>query len=622
MFSRRSLLERLEDKIFQDGSFTIFVSSDPGFLKSSESCTSPFFEALTLAALTEARDELAGPLKNRLSLSLKKEEHENGSFMYWHRGSAETKQRPYPDDLDTTSVCLSALRKYDSAFFSGERLGKYVNLLLAQELKPGGPYKTWLVDEAAGEAWKDIDPVVNANIAAFLLTEEIALKGLSAYLADMLADRAAVSPYYLSRIPFLYFLSHGGEQFFSGIREEIVKIDSSSLTPLELSMLITTLCRIGSLDLARAHASSLLLLSVEEIDQPYPFCIDRKENGQAFFAGSPVLTLSLTLEATALLGRLQASAEREEKGEEAEALFAAVLTRAKNRFTSCPPDLQRNAYEVISQMAESDTRREKTLLPYFYAKGTGGLEGVEKEWLETLCLAHFFGWIAYTIYDHVLDDELIKSHLPVANVALRELTLLFSRFVPPGVLMDILDAVEGANTWEVTHCRLPVTVLPDFTRGKEIVERSWGLILSPLAICLKFEFALESKETMALKTFFEHYIFAKQLNDDAHDWEADLLCGQLNPVNTRVLERFPEALANAGVHLERLRSIFWNTVLPGICQDIFSHIQKAEESILLLPLGSRDFLSALLKPFEQSAHDALAERDRTLAFLESVRFTS
>jgi len=608
---RISLVERFERELQSEGTFFISVAA--------EQRTSPFFHALALSALSVSKSDRTTELCDLMSHRLGQEWNRNGSLNYAFRGSAEALAHPYPDDLDTTSCGYLAAMNTAPDFLTGKRLAAYVKLLMAVEVEPGGPYKTWLVSESADEAWKDIDPCVNANIAAVLAHEKMELPGLDAYLWRVLDDRTIQSPYYPSRISFLYFLSRTKKETFAPrITTELLEQVPERCNPLECAMIISSLVRMGERALAEPYYERMVeRVRTSSVFAPYPFCIDRILKGEVRYAGAIALTIACILEADALYAVPSGREPIEEIGGDLK-MLSDVERVVRDRFNLAGDDVGIIARGVIDECLRGDPQGEKSLLPYLFAVAWGREEELDHDWMIKLCAAHFMGWMAYTIYDDVLDDELQKPHLPVANICLRELTRLFDEYLPIDLVRSVLDTVENANAWEVTHCRLPVSVLPDFGNGERFVERSWGVVLGPLAIASKLGYAPESEEMKALEQFFYHYILAKQLNDDAHDWEADLLKGAINGVSVRLLARVPGAIDSPALHMDEMKNLFWHEVLDQVSTDILAHVEEGRKALDHFPEHARSFFLKLLEPFVRSAEQAMKERDKTLAFLQAL----
>src|SRR5262249_49160595 len=123
-----------------------------------------FFTSNILAALAVTHDPALFEVKQKSVGFLLNQKSPQWSFNYWDRQSPEFRELPYPDDLDDPFCALAALTATDPQLITGQALAHAVNLLTATEVKPGGPYRTWLVTAAAEAVWQDVDLAVNANV--------------------------------------------------------------------------------------------------------------------------------------------------------------------------------------------------------------------------------------------------------------------------------------------------------------------------------------------------------------------------------------------------------------------------------------------------------------------------
>ncbi len=285
-------------------------------------------------------------------------------------------------------------------------------------------------------------------------------------------------------------------------------------------------------------------------------------------------------------------------------------------------------------MTGKDRDRQIVLLPYWFkqALGTDG-KTLSDDLLVQLGLANLFGWLAYTLYDDVLDGEGDPTRLGVANVALREVTGIFDRILPnttgfPAYARYVLDTIDAANTWEAVHCRLPDTgrialhtlTIPNFADVGRLADRSLGHALGPAAILFALGYTATSSEVTHLMDVFRHYIAGRQLNDDMHDWEDDLRRGQLNAVSAMVLERLrtedPQAVLDLNADMQRLQELFWYEVVVDACKRVRRHVSAARQALgKLRVVTDPNVLEALLRPVEQVAEVTLKERAETLKFL-------
>src|SRR3990167_4386977 len=102
-------------------------------------------------------------IKKKFFCFLPPQKSSSWTFNYWAKNSKEYKTLPYPDDLDDTFCTLSALCNYDKNLIDGKVLAKITRLLEQQEIRIGGPYKTWIVPTTSPKIWYDVDLVVNSK---------------------------------------------------------------------------------------------------------------------------------------------------------------------------------------------------------------------------------------------------------------------------------------------------------------------------------------------------------------------------------------------------------------------------------------------------------------------------
>ncbi len=119
---------------------------------------------------------------------------------------------------------------------------------------------------------------------------------------------------------------------------------------------------------------------------------------------------------------------------------------------------------------------------------------------------------------------------------------------------------------------------------------------------------------------------AKQLNDDAHDFEEDLQKGFMTPVVAKLLENFKKKSQSGTKPIpvrqltKSLREIFWYEVLDVVAGDIFNHISLARKTLAEIEVvKNHEILDNLLLPLETSSQKALEQRDQTVDFLRTYR---
>ncbi|HEY1074954.1 MAG TPA: hypothetical protein VGE59_04690, partial [Patescibacteria group bacterium] len=306
-----------------------------------------------------------------------------------------------------------------------------------------------------------------------------------------------------------------------------------------------------------------------------------------------------------------------------------------NRLSS---PLTEKSIEWIHRICRKDTDQSIRLLPkLFYECLNHKTDNTHNSFFVTLGQASLFGWIAYTIYDDFLDGEGDKTALPVANVALRETVNLLRQALPDNPefhrhVSQILDQLEAANAWETTHCRTSPLLsleeiggkLPNYQDLSQLAERSLGHALGVLGVLYHADYTRKRPEIKQTETFFRHYIIARQLNDDAHDWQDDLKAGHLTAVTTQLLR---QALVTLPIKnhprsilklLPKLEDLFWQEELLRICNLISYHLSRARTALKNNPaIHYPDPLLALLHPIEASITRARETHHTTGEFLDN-----
>jgi len=633
----------------RNSSFLSFSTSSQKSFKAAKKYCSTFPSLLILSCLCSLEETPnIKRIKDKVATFLLSQKSKHWSFNYWVRDSQEAKKLPYPDDLDDTFCALAALYQYKPELINGSAMAKIVTLLTAVEETEGGPYRTWLVQANAEDVWKDVDLAVNSNIAYFLSLQDVSLPNLIAFIESAIDAGNYSSPYYPSVYPIIYFIS----RFYKGKKIEQVtdfllsKRDASGKwgNLLNTALAVSSLLNFG-ISPGKLKKSIAYLIKKQRYGSwpPYVFCIDPAIKRKTYYAGSSALTTAFCLEAIGKYhNKLKVKSEKLKVGirktKEQEKIYKEVVKQAKQRFSKLDDDLKTQAISVLKATLKWDKDRQIILMPYFFkiSLGKNG-KTVSKSLLVQLGLANLYGWMAYTIYDDFLDDEGEPRLLSVANLALRELTTIFNTVLPKETgfqvfFHKIMDTIDAANTWEVTHCRVKVKssileesrvaskfkiqnlTIPDYGDFSRLAGRSLGHASGPLAILFSLGFTDKSSEVKNLMKFFKHFLIARQLNDDAHDWEKDLKAGQINAVGAQLLRKARGQ--KLGIEYDKLQELFWYEIVVDICQVVLKHTQQARKTLEKISIiRDLSLLDKLLIPIEASAQKALKEREETLKFL-------
>lgn len=591
-------LEFLRKKQQTDGSF---AGSESTFLTS-----------LILSCLNSLNeDPVTETIKKKSADFLLSQKSRHWSFNYWKRESKKNLELPYPDDLDDTFCALAALSEYDRSLLRGDALAKITTILTATEESEGGPYRTWIVPPNTKEVWRDVDIAVNSNVAYFLARQGVFLPKLRRYFRGMIRENNLISKYYPNIFPVVYFLARYftlDTKIGAKSKHSLVRIilshqkDGSYGNPLNTALAVAALLNLGA-EPGMVYKNIQYLRETEDGGSwpEYEFCRDPVIDGKQYFAGSKALTTSFCVQAEYLYKQKIGGAVHKDFQEDvvAKQIYEKIIKNIRERFEILGAELQQEAYKMLEQILTSDIDKQIGLLPYLFSSTLKDKsERMSEEFLVELGMANFYGWIAYRVYDDFFDDEEKKEQLSVANTCLRELTNIYGRIIPK-TFKEVMDTMDSANSWEIHHTR--GNTIPDYGDLSQLANKSLGHALGPLAILSKSGYGPESDEFKNFMEFFQHYIIARQLNDDAHDWEDDLKRGQINAVGAMVLSKTP-------TH-SKMKEVFWKSIYMDVSKTILKHTGLAKKAW--------PSLSTLLAPIENSTSNGLREYEDSESFLNT-----
>ncbi|HUC89895.1 MAG TPA: hypothetical protein VMR45_03770 [Patescibacteria group bacterium] len=589
-----------------------------------------FIPALILSALSTI--DSAQNIRQRLACWLNGQKSGIWSFNYWSKQSPERKTSPYPDDLDDTFCALIGLYMHDPKLVDASALGNIVKLLIANESQVGGPYRTWLAPEDSPDIWLDTDLAVNSNIACLLRIVAQPLPNLDKMLERAIDNRCFGSPYYPSSLPVLYYVARA----YRGQKQQALAQYIASLdwdTPQKCAIAISAANKLGGVSDPRKIRA---LLDTQRPDGSWPaeaFCYEPERLGRPYYYGAPALTTALAIEALSCQEHRQAAKQPRAANSQAKN-YKKLLFLAKQELSRLGDSLRVRSTATVDFMAKSDTTKEILLMPQLFAGSLSKLPEISEETFAQLSMASLYGWMAYTIYDDFLDGEGEPELLPVANVALRDSLEAFERAIPGDSAFQrqvrcTFDTIDNANSWEVTNCRCPVTKntitigrIPRYGAGHNLADRSLGHTLTPQAIMVLSGQSLSSTKTASVQSGLCHYLIARQLLDDAHDWEDDVRNGHISYVVAAIL---------LGLHLKpgtyqlddlvpKLQHQFWHHTLQKTCNHIEQHLnsarQKFDQSQLIKPESP---LISLLDKLSTTVKHTRAEQDQAEDFLKAYK---
>lgn len=622
-------LNRLRSRIaaLPDPGFSTLIAPRGDFGSARRHRTA-FFGAMTLRALQADIGQDLSETRARLAEALRQERGAVGSWNYWMRASEEAAARPLPDDLDTTSCALMALAD-EPGGLPMEWVARFVGLLTLRETALGGPYRTWIAPSDADAAWQDVDPVVNANIGGFLSRYGAVPVPLLAFLAEAVRDRSRTSPYYSGRSAFRSALA----RWYRGdaLPELEVECDEALRTAISgtsLHELATALSCAASLDgcdeaLIREGFERLLELCRTSNLTAEAGCIDAVHGGVADLAGSEGFTAALALEALIVAKRRMSKPVPTPSPHEA--LMTAVAAAARAACTTFSEPLKSEATAAVETMLAADTRGDVTAFPFVVASAA---LGTLAEAPSDIGAAHALGWTAFTRHDDIADGDTPPVDVWTANALLRRAYETFQ-----GLFSDdgwkercrsAFDRMDAANleegAWQLARdgdgWKLPDAIPPSSLAS--LTGRSVGILLAPTAVVLRTAPADAATLIADVEGFLLHVIAARQLCDDAHDWEDDLRHGRLNHASVGLF-----APSRVGTRLDiahemdALREAFWETRIQELLADVEAHVRQAERHLQHFRGDARALSERVLRPLPASLARAVRERDETKSFLKA-----
>jgi hypothetical protein len=620
-----------------DGGFVGYASLQPTDFTIARAHPTAFFTALILHCLRDVPG--TGSLQRQSANFLLRHKSDVWSWNYLKRTASPESEGSYPDDLDDTVCALAALSCYNPGLIDGTVLGHLAQLLIANEEKPGGPYGTWLVDRQSLPGWHNVDSAVNANIGYFLSLQSVQLPALTSYITSLIGTDMIASAFYIGQAPVMYFLARWYRGEALGKLRQLVQqalLDSSTASnSLTLALLISAACQ---LDCPKAmlelSVTQLLKLRAGESWPVAAFCYGPPVNGKPSYAGSAALSTAFALEALQAYDQLafKSAAILVAKQPAPDTLMATIITESK---AIKEPELQLRYRSFARQLIGRDHDSQITAIATRTALSCQ--QFVSSKVLHLLNLASLQGWMAYTIYDDILDDEANTELLGVANVAQRQMIHCFRQALPAhpafqALVYQTLLRVDGINTWEVSRARakihdtvLRIRRLPDYADYDALWQRSWGHMLVPSAVLTILGYGSDSHEQLQLQTFFCHYLIARQLNDDAHDWETDLKNGHCSAVVTLLLKDYchEPVTIDLGQELGNLQVHFWQKTILKVTKLMQTHLAAAEQALAACSaLKDPAIYHQWLEAISNATDQALAERREAQAFIAAYQITA
>ena len=282
----------------QDGGWTTYSSADVRMTQPLPYDTSVYTTTFALHALVLCRRPDLSVVIERAGAFLRREREHDGVWNYEGRGGLRL-----PPDLDDTSCAVAALRGVGDM----PELSFYAHLW-RNEVAPGGPYFTWVgVNDLVGSSLcREVDFMVNANIAFCCGALGLDTPGIVRYLSDAVVGQAAASKYSVSPHFLLYLLTrayaHGPVPGLASVMPVVKHFILTQLRhPGDEVSAFNVACLVASLLNAEAPMATVdpylrVLLERQSADGSWPMCA-AYVSFDGRYDGSAAMTTAIALDA-------------------------------------------------------------------------------------------------------------------------------------------------------------------------------------------------------------------------------------------------------------------------------------------------------------------------------------
>lgn len=529
---------------------------------------------------------------------------------------------------------IDAISEYNSKVIDGNAIAKILHIFTSTEAREGGPYYSFYKDKSD----REIDLSVNVVINNFLMSQNVELENLHNLIETAIEFNNYKSPFlhYESITLYLISLNYKGAQKQKLIDYILSKRDKNGIweNPYYTSLMVSSLLRLGLAKEKYTEAIEYLKKTdLKKDHEAFPiFMLSTSEKEITEFNCPDILTAATLIEALSLLEEEEEEEDDEDAKEEKE-MENKIIKLAKKRFSYLYGDIQNIALEMIMYTIDNNMDKQMLLMPYYFKKALGKKgEKFSDELITQLGLANLFYWTAFIIYDDFIDEEGDPKNLPSANVFAREFTTIFNNILPNNKKFQkyfhrLMDKLDSANTWETVYGRTKVennkvTIprkIPNYNDYEVAFEPASANILGPVVMMLMLGYDLKSSEIKNLTEYFRGYLIAMQLNDDAHDWEEDLACGQISTVVAMLLDKFREQeTIDLKKDKEKLKEIFWHYTIVEAGQTAVKFCQESQEALnSISTIEEPKYLEKFIKLSQNVALEALEEQKKSIDFIKA-----
>lgn len=266
---------------------------------------------------------------------------------------------------------------------------------------------------------------------------------------------------------------------------------------------------------------------------------------------------------------------------------------------------------IYSRVLASDKQGEISRSALLFYDSLIQKSSLSQNTLISLGEAHFLVWMAYSLYDQILDEGGSAQLLPVANILHR---LSLQSFLSVGSHKKVLsfyDAVDLGNADEMYFTRtaisngiLQIQQLPAQSVILQQLQMKCSGHFINIAILLDLIDCTDEQRS-AMTSALQEYSVARQLSDDLLDWEDDLRSGKITYVTRRLIKKLQDA--GHSLHIETIiplcKAILWQSEASAVSATMTKKIRQAKASITDSQLLVHDslYVKKFLHPIEQRA---------------------
>lgn len=293
----------------------------------------------------------------------------------------------------------------------------------------------------------------------------------------------------------------------------------------------------------------------------------------------------------------------------------AIYVKIATFLQSLPSEVQDTVHPTFKKILVADAKGEISQLSLVFSRSFSNDKSHTNKYLSFLGEANLLAWLAYTIYDDIIDIDCPPSSVSAANIVNQQSIKIYSsKLKNLDLILKYYSLTDKANTWETSYCRFIIAEesvqfshIPSTKALQYMLSKRVSLhCLGPLALTLQSSSL--SPHYAEIEKAFEYYCIARQLNDDLHDWVEDFKKGRMNYVVASLLKKnkIRPGRYNHGQLLFALKEQFYLSELESLCDEVINFIKKANNILNKLGFNSNEnsLQNLYFEPIAHSAREA------------------